>query len=140
MDTHASIHEPRRNPRGPTAPVDLAVAATELLERARGLRSARAAQNLFPGAGAALTQSLLALCAGARMAEHTAPGPASLQVLDGTVVLGVGPDRHALTAGDWSPVPTAPHLLEAVSDAVVLLTVAAAPRRAADTLGGGEAA
>ena len=137
MEPNATkVHEQRRSPGAPTAPVQLAVAATQLLDRARGVRSARAAQNLFPGAGAPLTQSLLALCAGAHLQEHTSPGPASIQVLQGTVILGVDGDRQTLTAGDWSPVPVSRHDLEAVSDAVVLLTVAPTPQRTADASGG----
>lgn len=132
----ANVHEKRRTPRPATAPIQLTIAATELLDRARGLRSARAAQNLVPGTGAPLTQSLLALCARAKLQEHTSPGPASIQVLQGTVILGVsGGDRQTLTAGDWSLIPPSHHDLEAVSDTVVLLTVATTPQRGADTAG-----
>lgn len=134
--TSTTAHQQRRTPGTPMLPVQLAVAATELLDQARGLRSARAAQNLVPGAGAPLTQSLLALCAGAHLQEHTSPGPASIQVLQGTVVLGAGGDRQTLTAGDWSTIPVTRHDLEAVSDAVVLLTVAPTPQLAGDTAGG----
>lgn len=136
METNsAKVHEQRRAPRTPTAPVQLDVAASELLDRARDLRSARAAQNLIPGAGAPLTQSLLALCAGAHLQEHTSPGPASIQVLQGTIILGVDGDRQTLTGGDWSPIPVSRHDLEAVSDAVVLLTVAPTPHGAGETAG-----
>jgi quercetin dioxygenase-like cupin family protein len=66
---------------------NLAAAAAELLERAAAAPAGRAALTLVPGAGAPLKQALLALQSGADLAEHEAPGAATLHVLRGRVRL-----------------------------------------------------
>lgn len=110
----------------PHDPVDLHATATALLEQARTARAGRAAKNLTPGAGAHLTQTVLALAAGQRLEEHSAPGPATLQVIAGTLALTTGADEVMLSAGDWTTIPEEVHGLRADSDAVLLLTVASA--------------
>ena len=104
----------------------LAAIGNELLQQARGLDAGRAARTLTPGAGGALKQTVLALVGGARLAEHTTPGPATIQVLSGHVRLGTTAGGTELVAGQWAPVPDELHDLTATSDAAVLLTVAAA--------------
>jgi quercetin dioxygenase-like cupin family protein len=71
-----------------------------------------------------LRQTLIALRSGARLDEHESPGEATLQVLHGRVALVAGDDRWELSAGDLLAIPAARHALEALDDAVVLLTVA----------------
>jgi quercetin dioxygenase-like cupin family protein len=66
---------------------NLGAAATQLLERAAAAPAGRAALTLVPGAGAPLKQTLLALRGGVQLAEHDAPGAATLQVLQGRVRL-----------------------------------------------------
>ena len=118
------IHAPRREPAAPEGPAVLTDVGGELLQQARTLDAGRSARTLTPGAGAALKQTLLALVEGTRLEEHEAPGPASLQVLSGTVSLGTTDGSIDLTGGQWALIPDQPHDLAATSDAVVLLTVA----------------
>jgi len=66
---------------------NLAAAATQLLDRAAAAPAGRAALTLVPGAGAPLKQTLLAFRGGVQLAEHDAPGAATLQVLHGRVRL-----------------------------------------------------
>jgi quercetin dioxygenase-like cupin family protein len=104
--------------------VDLAAAADELLAQARSAPAGRAATTLLPGAGAPLKQTLLALATGATLADHVAPGPATLQVLTGRLTLTVAGDEVPLATGALVAVPRERHGLHAGEDAVALLTVA----------------
>ena len=124
MTDHDSIHAPRRTPAAPHAPADLDEIARELLDQARGLDAGRSARTLTPGAGAALKQTLLALVEGSSLSDHTAPGPATIQVLSGDTRLGTSDGTTELTQGQWALIPDEVHDLAAVTDAVVLLTVA----------------
>ncbi|NEK59284.1 LuxR family transcriptional regulator [Geodermatophilus sabuli] len=102
---------------------DLDELATVLLDRAAGSPARRAAESLHPF-GAGLRQTLLALLSGAELAEHEAPGAASLQVLRGRVRLIAGDDGVDLGPGQLAPIPPRRHGVRALEDAVVLLTVA----------------
>ncbi len=104
-------------------PVDLLDRGRRLLTTAGSAASRRAARNLVPGAGQALTQTLMALCADAALDDHTAPGPATLQVLAGSCVLTVDGDLCQVQAGQWMRIPDGPHGLRAVTDVVCVLTV-----------------
>ena len=114
--------------------VNLPAAAAEVLERARTSKAGRAARTLTPGAGAALKQSLLALAGGRRLDDHDSPLAATLQVLEGVVRLTGGPDDVELHVGDHAPIPPHRHGLQAVEDAVVLLSVAQGRGRASGPL------
>ncbi|HEX6255998.1 MAG TPA: hypothetical protein VFZ70_09325 [Euzebyales bacterium] len=110
---------------GPTDPVNLPQAAAELLHSAKATPAGRAGRTLTPGAGAPLKQSLLALASGRSLADHESPAAATLQVISGTVRLtGGGPHDIDLRAGDHAAIPPVRHGLEALDDAVVLLSVA----------------
>jgi quercetin dioxygenase-like cupin family protein len=102
---------------------DLDQLAGELLERAARSSARRAAESLHHP-GEELRQTVLALLAGAELAEHEAPGAASLQVLRGRARLVVGDDRIDLGPHQLAPIPPRRHSLHAVEDAVVLLSVA----------------
>lgn len=104
--------------------VNLAERGRSLLDTADRATSGRAAANLVPGAGRVLTQTLLALTAGSVLADHTAPGSATLHVLEGSGVLTVDDDELELVAGQWVPIPAAVHGVRATEDLVCLLTVA----------------
>ena len=105
---------------------NLATVAAELLERAAAAPAGRAAQTLIPGAGAPLKQTLLALRSGMDLAEHEAPGAATLQVLRGRLRLLAGNQSWELGEADHVQIPAARHRLEALENVTVLLTVATA--------------
>jgi quercetin dioxygenase-like cupin family protein len=111
--------------RDQSGPVNLPQAAATLLQSAKTTPAGRAGRTLTPGAGAALKQSLLALAAGRSLADHESPAAATLQVISGTVRLtGGGPHDIELRQGDLAAIPPVRHGLEALHDAVVLLSVA----------------
>ncbi|KAA9377493.1 LuxR family transcriptional regulator [Microbispora cellulosiformans] len=99
----------------------------ELLERARGTSGGRAAETLYGGHEHALRQTLLALTAGAGLAEHESPGEATLLVLHGHVRLSSGDASWEGRSGDLLTIPGARHALDAVEDSAVLLTVVKGP-------------
>jgi quercetin dioxygenase-like cupin family protein len=96
--------------------------ATTLLTQARAHASRRAARTLVSGTSQRAT--LIALVEGAGMADHDAPTAATLQVVTGTVELHTHDQKWLLNHGDLATVPPQRHGLTAVTDAVVLLTVA----------------
>ena len=108
-----------------TTTVNVTAAAISLLKEAQDASSGRAGRTLQREAHASLKQTLLALRASQSLGDHTAPGPASVMVVQGSVVLSTAESDLDLGAGDWAPIPRTAHSLRAHSDAVVLLTVAA---------------
>ena len=122
----ARTHAPRRTPAAPAETLDLHDAADQLLIQARGLAAQRSARTLTPGAGAPVKQTLLALAAGRRLEDHVAPGPTTLQGLVGHARVHHGSQTIELPEGSWATCPTGQHTVEALTDAVVLLTVAPA--------------
>lgn len=119
-----AIHAERRHPDQPDQPVSPAALGDGLLEQARGLDAGRSARTLTPGAGATLKQTILALVEGSRLDEHQAPGPATILVLRGDMRMGTSDGTVELSEGQWAAIPDEVHDLEAVTDAVALLTVA----------------
>ncbi|MBW4718776.1 hypothetical protein [Saccharothrix obliqua] len=101
---------------------DVAPLAATLLEEARGHSARRAARTLVTGTS--LRATLIALAAGAEMDEHEAPLAATLQAVIGDVVLHSDGREQPVPEGRLAPVPPTRHSLTAVTDAVVLLTVA----------------
>jgi quercetin dioxygenase-like cupin family protein len=101
----------------------LTALAEEHLAVAREASSGRSAHTVHGGHDHVMRQTLIALRAGASLAEHENPGEATLQVLMGRVRLTVDGDGPEGTAGDLLVIPRERHALEADEDAVVLLTV-----------------
>lgn len=99
--------------------------ADELLTAARTASSGRAARSIRKGRELALHQTVLALAKDHGLGDHVAPGEATLHVLVGRVALRWEPEEQeiVLAAGDWIDLPQARHALDALTDAVVLLTV-----------------
>ncbi|WP_433064403.1 LuxR family transcriptional regulator [Dactylosporangium sp. CS-033363] len=94
------------------------------LERAAASSAGRSAETLYGGRGHALHQTLIALRAGASLAEHENPGEATLLVLCGRVVLRSGAESWEGGRTDLLVIPPARHSLEAVEDSAALLSVA----------------
>jgi quercetin dioxygenase-like cupin family protein len=112
MHDHAAQHRP----------ADLTALTTELLVEAGGTTSRRASRTVISGSAQRVT--LTAMSAGAELAEHTSPSPASLQVLRGEVELRLGTRTMPVRAGELVAVPPQRHSLVAATDAAILLTVA----------------
>ena len=101
----------------------LIILARAQLTAAHDSGSGRSAHTLYGGHQHALRQTLIALTAGARLADHESPGEATLQVLQGHVRLTSSTTRCDGTPGDHLVIPPSRHGLEAIEDSVVLLTV-----------------
>ena len=101
----------------------LTTLADEHLQNAREAASGRSAHTVFGGHDHVLRQTLIALLAGHELADHESPGEATLQVLSGAVRMVDDSQSHDMVSGDIMAIPGVRHRLEAVEDAVVLLTV-----------------
>ncbi|HEX3592498.1 MAG TPA: cupin domain-containing protein [Pseudonocardiaceae bacterium] len=97
--------------------------AREHLERAAAGTTHRSSVTVFGGHEHALRQTLIALVAGASMAEHDSPGEATLFVLRGRVRLHAGEDTWEGRTGDLLVIPPTRHSVDALEDSVTLLTV-----------------
>lgn len=105
--------------------VSLSTVIDEQLAAAAAASNGRSASTVVGGHERQLRQTLIALRAGAGLAEHDSPGEATLQVLRGRVRLNSGPDSVEGAAGDLLVIPDARHSLDAIEDSAVLLTVLA---------------
>jgi quercetin dioxygenase-like cupin family protein len=98
--------------------------AREHLGRARESSAGRSAETVHGGHESTLRQTVVALTAGTTLGDHESPGEATLVVLSGRVRLGAGDDSWDGRRGDLLIIPQARHDLQAIEDAVVLLSVA----------------
>lgn len=94
------------------------------LKQAREATSGRSAKTIFGGHEHQLRQTLIALRAGEELSEHENPGEATLQVLEGRVLLKFGEVSWNGSPGDLLIIPDGLHSLDALEDSAVLLTVA----------------
>jgi quercetin dioxygenase-like cupin family protein len=97
--------------------------AREHLERAREASSGRSSTTVYGGHEHVLRQTVIALTAGTSLGEHNNPGEATLLVLQGRLRLRADEVVWDGRSGDMLLIPPARHALDAVEDAVVLLTV-----------------
>ena len=96
--------------------------AAQLLGQAKAHPSQRAAQTIH--SGSSMRATVIALAAGAELAEHESPPAATLQVISGQVRLHWGDQEALLRDGEITDIPPHRHALKSLTDAVVLLTVA----------------
>jgi quercetin dioxygenase-like cupin family protein len=101
--------------------VSLRALGDRLLDEARAAHSGRAGRTVIALPG--LRATLLALAAGRELAEHQAPGSASLVCLSGEATLAAGEREWRLREDDALAIPEERHRLLAERDTVVLLTV-----------------
>lgn len=94
------------------------------LAAAKEASSGRSAHTLYSGSEHRLRQTLIALAGGQGLDEHESPGDATLQVLQGRVVLRAGDDSWEVATGQLVEIPPRRHALDALEDSVVLLSVA----------------
>jgi len=99
----------------------------EQLAKAAAAGSGRGAETVYGGHERSLRQTVIALSSGRSLAEHENPGEATVLVLDGRVRLSSGTVSWDGRRGDLLVIPQARHALEALTDAVVLLTVVKHP-------------
>jgi quercetin dioxygenase-like cupin family protein len=99
-----------------------ALARTEL-RQARDASSGRSATTVYGGHEHRLRQTLIAMCAGEWMSEHENPGEATVQVIEGRVLLWSGDVSWNGSPGDLLIMPAGSNAVEIVEDAVLLLTV-----------------
>jgi len=102
----------------------LTALARHELEAASRAPSGRSAKTIYGGHEHQLRQTLIALRAGQALAEHENPGEATVLVVHGRVMLRSGDDSWSGWNNDLITVPPGRYSVEAVEDAVVLLTVA----------------
>jgi quercetin dioxygenase-like cupin family protein len=95
----------------------------EHLERATTNSAGRSSTTVYGGHEHSLRQTVIALAAGAVLAEHESPGEATVLVLFGRVRLSNAEASWDGRAGDLIAIAPSRHSLEAVDDAAVLLTV-----------------
>lgn len=104
-------------------PISLDELITDLFARAQEGSAGRAAHNLLAGREHPLSQTVIAIIAGHGLAEHDSPGEATLQLLRGRVRFTAGAASCELGAGDFLPIPRERHSVDALEDAVLLLSV-----------------
>lgn len=100
--------------------------AREQLDAAHRSPAHRAASTVHGGHEQTMRQTVVALVAGAELAEHENPGEATLYVLHGRARLVAGADQWEARTGDLLIIPPERHSLQAIDDCAVLLT--AVPR------------
>lgn len=118
---------PNVEQRTPDSPVVLEELGRSLLDEADQNDNGRAALTLAPSPGGPLKQTVLALRAGHELGAHTAPGPASIVIIEGAATLVIGSEETSLSTGTWAPIPREQHSLRADEDTVALLTMVPNP-------------
>lgn len=103
------------------AEMTLESVGTDQLEAARQSSSGRSAKTLH--SGHRLRQTLIAMTAGTRLAEHQSPGDATLLCLRGRVTLNMPAGPVTIPEGALLDVPAQRHDVVAEQDSMIILTV-----------------
>jgi quercetin dioxygenase-like cupin family protein len=98
----------------------------EQLERAKNASSGRSASTVMGGHEQVLRQTVIALREGSSLTEHNSPGEATIIVLSGHVLLSTDSASWEGHKGDLLVIPPERHSVEALKDAVIVLTTAKA--------------
>lgn len=109
----------------------LTAVADQQLAYVRRASNQRSTQTLHGGRQHQLCQTVIALAAGQVLDEPDNRDESTLQVLCGRVQLSAGELTSAGSAGELLIVPAGGHTVQALDDAVVLLTEIRPPRRMA---------
>lgn len=105
-----------------TRKISLDATAREQLAAAHRSDAHRAATTVIGGHERVMRQTVVALVAGATMAEHENPGEATLIVIDGRVRVDADGEAWEARTGDLLEIPPGRHSLHALEDSAVLLT------------------
>ena len=101
--------------------VDLDAAADELLAEAAASDARRASRSLLHRD--VQRAVLIALSRGAELSEHESPPSATFHVVRGRARLHSDDEEWVVEAGEWVPIPSDRHAVDALTDCVILLTV-----------------
>ncbi len=104
--------------------ISLDALARHQLKLAATAGGGHTADTVYGGHEKVLRQTVIAMIAGSRLAEHENPGEATLLVLHGRVRLSAADLSWEAARGDLLIVPDQRHSLEALEDSAVVLTVA----------------
>lgn len=104
--------------------IDLNALADEHVAAAKGASNGRSSTSVVGDHTATLRSNLIALAQGAALQDHESPGEATLLVLRGSIEFHAQGESVTVREGQMLVIPPARHGLSAVTDAVVLLTVA----------------
>ena len=102
----------------------LTALARQQLKLAVGASSGRSSQTVYGGHSRKLRQTVVALAAGSKLAEHDLSGESTVLVLSGKLELISGEKTWKGSTGDLLVIPDARHSVEALEDVSFLLTVA----------------
>ena len=102
----------------------LTALARQQLKLAVGASSGRSSQTVYGGHSRKLRQTVVALAAGNKLAEHDLSGESTALVLSGKLELISGEKTWKGSTGDLLVIPDARHSVEALEDVSFLLTVA----------------
>ena len=102
----------------------LTALARQQLKLAVGASSGRSSQTVYGGHSRKLRQTVVALAAGNKLAEHDLSGESTVLVLSGKLELISGEKTWKGSTGDLLVIPDARHSVEALEDVSFLLNVA----------------
>ncbi len=105
-------------------PLDLNELAAQHLAAARVASNGRSSAKLIGDHTKLLRKNLIALAAGSSLQDHESPGEATLFVLQGQVEFHADGESVTLDAGHLIEIPPTRHGLTALTDVVVVLSVA----------------